>query len=123
MASIKRPVLSVREEAGGAAFTFTVTYTAVFEPDELNETFLDCIQLLERDVSSTDDELTPPCVLPESFVASRPEVPRTKRIRLSDRQASTELGNEEIYAIVVLSGSTTGGPAVQARTNELEVRT
>lgn len=123
MASIKHPVLSVRREAGGAAFTFTVNYTAVFDPDDLGATFLDCMELFERDVTSADDPLTPQgCVDSAAFVASQPEVPRTKSVRLSDQQASTEIGNEEIYAIVRLIGSTTGEQD-SARTNELEVGT
>jgi hypothetical protein len=123
VATIKAPVLSVRQEAGGAAFTFTVNYTAVFDPDELNQRFLDCVELFERDTSSGDDPLTPEgCVDSGDFIASQAEVRRTKRVKLSDRRASTELGNEEIYAIVRLVGSTTGEQDT-ARTNELEVRT
>jgi hypothetical protein len=107
--SAKNPVLSVRTEAGGAEFRFTVNYTAAFAAAELNETYLDCIELFEHDVSSADDPLTDGCVDADDFVATQQEVSRAKEVTLSDRQASTELGAEEIYAIVRLSGSTTGG--------------
>jgi hypothetical protein len=123
MARIKRPVLSVYRENGGAAFTFEVKYTAVFTYNDLNETFLDCIDLFEHDVTNGDDLLTPdPCAVPEEFVVSQREVPRTKKLTLSDRQVSTEFGDEEVYAIVHLSGSTTGEQD-NDRTNEVEVRT
>jgi hypothetical protein len=107
--SATNPVLSVRKEAGGAEFAFTVNYTAAFAAAELNETYLDCIELFEHDVSSADDPLTNGCVDADDFVATQQEVSRAKKVTLSDQQASTELGAEEIYAIVRLSGSTTGG--------------
>lgn len=130
MASIKRPVLSVRQEADGD-WAFTVNYTAVFDASELNAEFQDCIELFERDFISADDLLTSKGCQdfegpfpPLGFEATRLEVPRTREGMLSDRETSTEVGNEEIYAVVNLLNPRKPNPFVaKARTNELEVRT
>ena len=61
-------------------------------------------------VTSADDSLTStgaqaPRV---GFVASQAEIPRTKRVKFSNRETSTELGREEMYAKEVPSPSATG---------------
>jgi hypothetical protein len=105
MAIAKNPVLSVkRNPAAIITWTFTVNYTAVFASDELNERFNDCIELFEHDITSGDDRLTNGCVDAEDFVADRQEVPRIKQVTLRDDVVSTEVGEEEVYAIVTLSG-------------------
>jgi hypothetical protein len=107
--SAKNPVLSViRNPAAIITWTFTTNYTAVFASGELNTQFNDCILLFEDDLTSADDLLpSKGCADPEEFIASRTEVPRTKQVTLTDQVLDTELGYEEVYAVVQLSSQTT----------------
>jgi hypothetical protein len=125
MASIKRPVLLAPRLDENRDWIFTVEYTAVFELTEVGANASDRIALFERDITSADDRLTDGFVNRQDFFVGQPfggEIPRSKLLKMKDRDISTELGGEEIYAIVELV-SERSGARVTARTNEQEVRT
>ncbi|MBZ4322418.1 hypothetical protein [Streptomyces huiliensis] len=92
---------------GGDNYRFDVTYTAKFDPAEINGTFTEFIRLRESDSGAPfgggDDNLTAPN--PVTFVATASTVGRHFGIILPTDVADTEIGHEEVYAEIWLRSS------------------
>jgi hypothetical protein len=101
---------------------FRVVYSAEFTPEELGHTFNEFFNLFERDTTSADDVIASG-LASANFAPDTTRVTRTLTATLSEGRVATEVGNEEIFARVILSGPP--GLAVGGRrslqTNEVQV--
>lgn len=110
--------------SGGDSIQFRVDYAATFNKDELGHPWTESFSLFERDTTSDNDVLARGLARAEFVpdVSSPLSVTRTLTATLREREVNTEIGNEEIFARITLSG-----PAGFAffgdsmKTNEVEV--
>jgi hypothetical protein len=118
MANIKTAKLSVTQ-SDADTIEFRVVYSAEFAPEELGHTFNEFFNLFERDSTSADDVIASG-LASTNFEPDTTTVTRTLTARLSERRVDGEIGNEEIYARVILSSQTLGGRRI-LQTNEIQV--
>jgi hypothetical protein len=120
MANIQSAKLSVTQSAGDA-IEFRVVYSVRFAPEELGHTFNEAFNLFERDTTSRDDVIASG-LAPASFRPDTTTVSRTLSASLSEARVNGEVGNEEIYARVILSGPPgLPGGRHSLQTNEVQV--
>jgi hypothetical protein len=107
-------------QSGADSIEFRVVYSAEFEPEELGHTFNEFFNLFERDTTSADDVIASG-LASANFVPDGERLTRTLTARLSERRVDTEIGNEEIFARVILSGPGLPGARRSLQTNEVQV--
>ena len=115
MATILNPTLSEPTvESDHQTLRFTVTYTVLFGPDEVNRDFDDAAKIWEDDSGEIfgggDDQITA-YPIPERFRASDRVVDREKIIFATRDAANTEAGGEEFKAQIWLRRTGSNGPA------------
>jgi len=123
----------LRYVRGGNWYDFTLWWKCVFQPSVVNHTFETNWGLFESDSTSADDLITA-TVEPHAHSANSPmkkfipsqanpsnpqEVSFQETIGWHRDDLDTEIGDEELYAVVLLRDLTTNGANIGVNSNEL----
>jgi hypothetical protein len=122
MATILNPTLHFPQDIGGGTLSFKVTYTVLFQTDEVHLEFDDATKLWEDDsgfLGSDDDPLTA-YPNPDRFTAVERVVDREHIIFVPRTTANTEIGGEEFKAQIWLRRVGAGPATAEVYTNIVE---
>jgi len=114
MATILNPTISGPFDEGSDTRSFTVTYTILFGPDEINKNYDDAAKLWEDDsgLLGGDNNQITAYPIPDTFTATERVMDRQKTILTTADAADTELGGEEYKAQIWLRETGSTGPAL-----------